>query len=509
MSTRRLELVVALIRVLTKKEYNNLERHLLAYHVKNKSYVPKTVQLARFLRDTSHTYLYGEIKEILFQDKQEATFNQLINRLYSRAMESLVLSINTGNREIYSEAYEVRFDLRTKLSVVESFFIKGLHANAHKLLYFILSKSREFEIYDVYIEANYKLLIANAQLGNEEKIVSIQNEISTAQKIQQYILDARLVFNVDIANEEWELYGKNIDYINEKRVLFEKRILKVNSPTLCYWKNLIDVNYYEYLEDDETGLNLALEQLNLLESNKCLKTPFRLGIAYLHIAHNLMLQFQFEEAASCSKRSMELFGEKSVTNRQVGIEYLFQAYFHSRNYGEAYGLINKSLGDGSDRVITKRYAKRHYYRACIYFLRKQYKLCLRDLAETVVLDKDKRGWNLNIRILTILAQIELHEYAQAETNIENLYKRINLLEKSVDLVARYKLITQVLQKLRRFNFSYKDAQTALEPLLELLTSNDPAYKLRILKPELIDITRWYTSKISPHQIENVSVEFPK
>ncbi len=46
------------------------------------------------------------------------------------------------------------------------------------------------------------------------------------------------------------------------------------------------------------------------------------------------------------------------------------------------------------------------------------------------IDKDKEGWNVNIRILSILCRIELFETDSVDLNVQNLEKFLKRISKT-------------------------------------------------------------------------------
>jgi len=118
----------------------------------------------------------------------------------------------------------------------------------------------------------------------------------------------------------------------------------------------------------------------------------------------------------------------------------------------------------------------------------------KNLAETKEIEKDKEGWNIYIRLVQILQQLELKKTDVAQSYIESLRKHIER-NKSREIHPRLLLIVKTLRGLAKEGFNYKDTWKKHDDRFELLSSEtDADYSWKILSPELIRFDVWFEAK---------------
>ena len=140
-------------------------------------------------------------------------------------------------------------------------------------------------------------------------------------------------------------------------------------------------------------------------------------------------------------------------------------------------------------------SKRSFLFASVLVLKKQHSDAHKVLQDTKEIEKDKEGWNLGIRILSIINQLESHKLDIVDLNIESLRKHIERTIKMKAIRKRDVIILKLLAKLSRQGFNFKAVWKKNLKYFDLLASNDPEYRWEMKSPEMIIFHRWFESKV--------------
>jgi len=168
----------------------------------------------------------------------------------------------------------------------------------------------------------------------------------------------------------------------------------------------------------------------------------------------------------------------------------FYIHFYGNNYSKALQCI-KSIDIESDYFSISQNA---YFQACSCFFMSDNINFLKNLALAKEIEKDKEGWNIYIRLVQILQQLEAKKTDVAQSYIESLRKHIER-NKSREIHPRLLLILKILRALVKENFNYKDTWQKHADRFELLISEtNENYSWKIFSPELIRFDVWFEAK---------------
>jgi len=494
MSVKRLKLLIDLVLILSNKEFVNLQNYLGSYHRKKGNYTPKSVHLVTALRNNPQI-TFEKLKEKVSKESTDKAFGTILNRTYLKCLESLSLPVNTNNPDLYIDFYQTKFDLNRKLIAAQLLDFKGLKAQSQSLFHQVIEKAKEYELFAIAKEAIGDVMNYNSVRGNQQNVIDAEIDMDELHQKQYYAIKAKTYYHADFIGEEWKLHGTKENQLEQQLTLMESWLKDHYSHNLAYWHRIMRLNHTEYKEQNLYSLRQSQELVEFLSANTCVRTKNRIIISNLHLAHNLISLYRFKDALKSTNAAMEVSPNPLQPNYQLAMQYQFFAHYHSGAYGTAYKTINDLIAvtDASDK---KRRAKRHYFRACIYFLRGEFAKSKKDLAETIELDSDKEGWNLNFRILAILNHIEQNKHDAADTAINTLYQHLYLTQKNTPVRKRYLLIYECLKVLCKSAYQFKEAEEKLKPLLKQLQSDDKEYSAIVLQPELIAFERWFGVKVA-------------
>ena len=117
------------------------------------------------------------------------------------------------------------------------------------------------------------------------------------------------------------------------------------------------------------------------------------------------------------------------------------------------------------------------------------------LQETGAIGKDKEGWNIGIRILTILLKVEMILLESAEAHLESMRKYIERTDRKHLLRERDLLIFQLLKSLERESFNFKLVWQVHSEAFKQLSTNAGDVAWAPNTPELVVFHQWFQAKV--------------
>jgi len=482
-----------LINKLKREELKSLLKYLRYYQDSNDESRGKSIQLVEALvADPECTS--KDIQISLYGSENYHAFNKLLNRTKDKIYEVLLFDQNLS-KPYYSERNRVVFDIRKKLVQSEVLFLRGITDDLEKLQNKIISKAKEYEVYDSLIEALHAKQRFMVLQGGKKTVDLIEKQIEKFEENRRKVQRARNI---------WTRIGAKInqstspaDYIQELEQeinVLKEYYYETNSATVGYFYFFLDVEWHQI-----NGLYKEAEQIlkNLLEliiNNVSLYTTARHGEVLINLSNNEILLRDFNSAISNAKEAQTYFDFKSV-NFDVAREIEFYSRYYNGEVQNAGKLIEEIYNSSRNSNTPFLYNKRAYLFACIKTLNGEIVKSNDLLNEVSEIDKDKEGWNLHKRILTIINRIESNELESADLKVLSLEKFIKRILKFRHVRKRDVAILRILLKLINEGFDFSKVYERRKRYFELLESNDPDYGWKIKSPELIIFHEWFKNKI--------------
>ena len=218
-----------------------------------------------------------------------------------------------------------------------------------------------------------------------------------------------------------------------------------------------------------------------------------MGVAHSDIADMMLACGQLEKALIYSTKSMTFFEENSY-NYFVAEEIKFRAQFFSGLYEKSAETLASSqciLLEDKFPLIRCKYM---YYEACLLFKQGRFKQSIQILGKLKLLEKDKRGWNIALRILLVLNFIELQEVDVCAAQISSFRKYLERLMKKGEILPRYIYINKLLVSLWKNSLDFKRTNDEESKLIDKLKSEEIGYRWSEKSPELIVFHEWFLNK---------------
>jgi hypothetical protein len=490
-----------IIKVMTDEEI----RHVTEMKYSDNSNRLFYKRLILFVRDNpeassriAQMELYNEIKPVAFK--------QLVHRIKGRILDQIISDQSIDSFPSYDMRAKEILRLRKKLIQFDVLTLRSLSDLSSRLITKIIQKAKKYEYYDILVFALYKKMRISGVRSDISAYHALNNEInyyercrSVFHKSEHYIRKLYVDFN---SNQELQQQYKNlVTYIVE----LEKDILLIKSRTIVFNLNRLKCELYSLREDFKSSKKVLTRSINLLIEQKELSSNYEFGLILLNLGIVNIQLFDFEESSVSLKKSLPFLKTlEENTCRVYQYQFLLSYYSINTKASEKYlDLLNNYLYSG----LIKHYfaATVRYYNACIKFLKEDYTssyLLLNDVKE---LEQDKESYNIAIRILSIMNQIELEKYEIADNLIENLRKHHERVRKTLVVTKRDEKIIHILVTLSRHSYRFRRTYRVREEAFNLLTSLEKDYRWKILSPEMIVFHEWFEAKTRDEKYDHFKV----
>lgn len=476
------------LRSLSKDELGTLKAFLVIHNKK-----PKTLTLVNMLLDSDSTD--QEIKQKLCPSGKASAFSTLISDLRERLHDSLLLNNNLKRRNIYEDSQRQKAWVAKKMIVCDILIDKGVMEDALELYDKIIERSVEYEFYTPLIEALTVKRNLISVFEGEESLGNIQQRIDHYRTCKEAVEHARMLYQQLVAVS----YFKSTD-LHQLEVLraqvaqLEESFIINHSKTLFYYLVRVKLYILEKEKKFKESISLLQSLQQAVKSSKALKSTKKKAWVELLLTDMHLIINQCNDAVTPARKAVSLFKTGSF-NQLLAREYLFLSNFHNGKFGEAHSEI-KSLVSSTPSKYAFYKAKRYYFHAGVLLILGRHKYAHDCLQFTKALDSDKNGWNIAVRILDIMNQIEWGGLSHsADAHIDNLRNHIYTTKKLKPISTRHLAILDVLKALVKEGFNFNLVAEQKAEVLHKLSSDQQGYEWSMTSPELIRFDSWFMSKV--------------
>ena len=487
--------LVELINSLTKSENVTAKKHLQAYRSNHTSRKDKMFQLFRTIETNSEIDI-AELKLLISPNVSIKSYYKLLKRTVFRVRESLMIEVNLKRKSNYGTIFKVRYQIKKDIIVAQILLNKGLLNQALGLYTNIIRIAIEYEFFDEVIEA--LLIKLNIASGGNKKLDyrKIKEEIDFYElektqlreirfQIQTYSAKIAKISNKDTLNKELALM-----VIKVKRMCINLK--SYNSKSILY---LLQMEYCGNLGLHNLMIKKAEALLFDLLNKPALYSQNRINYTNNEIARAYFIKLDLKQAKYFCESAIEAL-EGKINNAYLSSnETLIKIEIYLNEHDD----VKLKLQNILNLSITKKYSLKethfNYYLAITYFVLQNYKTSFQQLNELKIIEKDKEGWNVWIRIMRILCSIELLRLNMVDYDIESFRKYIERISKAGNINARVQLILKVLTELDRCNYNFRLVAQKRRLELENLKNTTGKYKWDIKSPEMILFHDWFEARL--------------
>jgi tetratricopeptide (TPR) repeat protein len=492
-----MEALHSLLHSLSRAQIRVLRNYLTSFSSRGEADA-KTLHLTEILlRSSTDVPSIEQCSREIYGEPVGSRMLKLKSRLKSKVLDSLLLDINVERNDVFDELDQMTIKLKKKSA---QFYVLNYSLSSHpyvkELIDGIIANSKQFENYSVLIELlRFKKFKKGFRQGEREfnkanKEIAFYESCNTAvlKAIDYYYRMSMMTsFKGGVEGKKGQKFL--LDAIADLHKEYEL----TRSAVVSYYLKQLEFAYFSANKNFEAARNVCLEQLAVVNNHKSVYRRLRVGIAYDNIAQCDIFLEEYDKAIRNAQAAQKHF-EKTSMNFYVSKEIEFYSLFYNKDLQRARSIGSLLLGNIKTKTGDFRYAKYRFFVAAILFQLGSYKETLKLVSEKLEVSKDKSGWEIAIRILIVLCQIELGSFDQASMLIDSLRKHIDRQGKVADIRERDRLIVKVLQMISKRGFAQGQVSEKEIELLRLLASDDKKYKWEALTPELIPFHQWVIKK---------------
>jgi len=441
--------------------------------------------------EAASTYIYGKAKG-------NATYRSFKSRFKDKLLEAINLDMNIERNELLEEGVYSTIAIQKKLAqFTHLYYSKGDHPVVRELLNTIITKCYSYEVYFILAQClNWKKYLKGFVSGAND-FKALNQEIAKVDYCNLAILKAQDYF---FQASLWDKFHPSESKQKKSRFLqnciieLKKDYQHTQSSYVNYYLKQLEVFYFDMESEYAAAKSAAAEMFETIKSSKAVYRRQRVGFVLLNVGHYDVHLRNYEKAVESFRQAQTYFPPFS-NNYYVSKEQEFYAWFYSGNLNEAQ-KVSKALSKAMKETHGDfRLAQYRYYYACVLFSQKNYKGALKQTAQQFEISKDKTGWDIGIRLLTLMCQVELQHYDQAEILAENLRKHVEKFGVDDGIRLRDKLIMRTLHTYARNGFSKSNLPESVYNTIDLLAGNEKQYRWERFSPELIPVHQWLAKKL--------------
>lgn len=492
-----------LIQRLNKKDKRRVIKYLVWYEPAKKANT-KLSQLFDFLLKNPEASMTIAMEHV--EIKKVRTFNMLVERLRDKIGYCLTNEITTQGKDCeYSDKGQAESETIHKLFRA-SIYIgkKNLPQEALLLYNQVIKLSKRYEHYFPLVQAlHLKRAYMKLREGTKEH-KEITADIEKYERCLQLYLKAWGYFNEYSRYATY--YGYKADFVEK----FEDKVKELEqwydesgSATMGFYYCQIKIALLCEIQRFEEAKIYAGQLLNLVSESDAIHQRERMGMAYGTLAETLNYCGEFEMALGKVSAAQNYLIPNSF-NYSISEEIEFRALFYSAQYEKAEKVIRGVLNNPKYKLPPYLLHKRRYYHACVLFVLGDYTKCANILETIKEIKDDVKGWNIGLKVLSILCSIADKDREElTKAKILQYQYEIDKLKELRAARSRDIEILNLINRLFKKNCDFKVVFKERKELLELLENNDPDYRWIPNCHEMIIFHKWFLSMMyrKPYHVD--------
>lgn len=432
-----------------------------------------------------------EIEALIYPEKSDSAFPRLVLRLKDKLVESLTLSVNLERTDAYSERGRALHETRKELSQAQILHVRGLWNVALPIVDDCIKKSAKYEHYEEWAAAlRLRMEIRTIESGKN----FFEAENKTYEKVLRGLVASKRAlehYYKLVSRIEFKAGSSQLEELQNSIDILQLEFERSGSANVAFFLHYLEIQFYQDLRLYLPASGILKTLCDLVENSPAVSSPDRLAGAYINRAWNEICVRRFSAAIMYLGKAKSSIKTKNFNYYQC-IETEFYALFYAGDYEAALLRINELVE--VDLGGEFRAGKRQYQQACVLFMLGRHDQVQKQLTLLNPIEDDDEGWNLALRTLFVMNDLELDNPDNADKRIENMRKHISKLRKNGKERKREMLKFEVLRALMNANFDFAQTRDKCKEELAQLQSDTEEYAWRIMSPELILFDQWIESK---------------
>lgn len=491
---------------LTRQQIKVLKKYLVSFSTRNEK-VSKSWELAEFLLKSEKKIPSSEeCSKKIYKQPKDSRIEKLKSRLLNKIFDALLIDINMNRKGTFDERDQVMIKMYKKIALYQTLRLSTKHPGIlNHIQHEIITYSKKYEMYPILLHH----LQHNKWTTGWREGFNAFNKYN--EEIAFYVrCNSALVFATDCyfnmvlqvsfeANPNKQKYE---EFLHESIEKIKDDYEYTKSKSVGYYLRMLEMAYYQ-LHDDWQKAKLAGEDLFEMINSPAMYRRSMLGSCHDNIAECDVHLGNYEEAIMNAQKAQKYFQPNS-NNFYLSKGLEFHANFYSNKIEQANNICDILLRSTAANQGDFRVAKYNLFKACVNFKLGKFKEALTTLSMKFELSKDKLGWEIAIRLLRIMAQIELGKLDEVQNAVISLQKHLERNAPKGDVHERDRMILRLMQLLDKEGFRKGYCTTEMSRLLLHLTETTGALAWQPFSPELIPIHVWMMNRFELNPGKTVS-----
>jgi tetratricopeptide (TPR) repeat protein len=434
----------------------------------------------------------SDVRGLVYSEKSDVAFPRLILRLKEKLIESLLLSVNLERVDTYSERGRALHEIRKGISQAQILHARGSWHVALPLLDDCVKKAARYEHYEEWASAlRIRMEIRTIERGRNyfesdntiyEKV--IRGIVASKRALEHYHkLVSRIGFKAETSH---------LEEIQHSIDILQLEFERTGSANVAFFLHYLEIQFYQDVRLYKSASRILKRLCDLVENSPAVTSPDRLMGVYINCAWNEICIRKFSGALKYLTKAKGVSKTKNFNYYQC-IETEFYALYYNGDYSGALKRIDELMD--AEMGGEFRAGKRQYQKACVLFMLGRYDQVQKELTILNPIEEDHEGWNLALRTLFIMNDVELEKTENANKRNDNMRKHIAKLKKANKNRPREILKFEILRTLYNCKFDFVQTRGRSQIELQQLSSTQEKYQWQIMSPELVIFDQWFDSKV--------------
>jgi len=442
----------------------------------------------------------AELSVAIYGKEKLSAIAKLKSRLFQYVLDILSSDVILSKEQLFDPSDRQMIRIRKKMLQFRVLYRKKTKVETsilYHLLSEIIKEAKEYEQYDILVEALYfKKTILLIRKGFSE-VKQIEKQIELYHHAYKALLKANSYYFELIANQELvsETNPEKLkDLLKEALTAMEEDIKITDSTSIKYIQKLFQLAEFIKRNKHDVSIDVCLDILNILNKHKHLYRNERVGFVYDNISVCHVYRNNINESIASAQKAQEYYSPGSF-NFMISRQQEFFACFYGSSYNRAYTIITELLKYPILNAGEFRHDKYLFFEASTLFKMGDQRKALVICNQALEITKDKSRWDLGIRYLRLMCMVELMEHDQAYAAIEALRKTIKRIDKETFSSNRDELVYRAFNEFSSTGFSTTPTSRLIEVIQELSLQDSPN-TWNYYTHELIPVNKWIESKIT-------------
>lgn len=437
----------------------------------------------------------NQLYYLLYGKVNKPALKKLLQRMLEKILEILISRDMIFANEFYDMRSKEVFNIKRKLLYYDVLASHGVTNYALSILNQTISAAVKIEYYDYLIIALEKKLIK----------MSLGHGVSEYNKVYN-LIQYYTKCNIALKHSNYLLRLYSSSYNFKQKVFSDDSLLKsikqlkfdfIETKSKGVRINLyyLEAIYYSNKSDYNKCNNIFKELLSFIRANeRMIFNSYKIS-CLINLSECEIMLLNFERSLDYLFSLLKQF-TKNEFNERIVKELIFISYYYKGDVDKAFQFIQGlTSSSNTDTISSFIHSKRFYYLSNIMFVKNNYIESKRILTLCRPLEKDKDGWNIGIRLLYVLNNIELEKFNLVENEIENLRKYLKRIDGSSNYFRRSLIILRILTKLVNTSFDFITTELKCKTEMNLLKSKNLRFGSLVKSPEMIPFDYWFESKV--------------